>query len=113
MNYKLSVGGKPTSDVSSLFSIIVDRCNSDLDPSCVNQTVFAAIEAQVEQFVLVVPVLNVQLNPGSINYKSYYFEDRNFFCFGSKMGMSSSAYVGQAVVNTDLSIMPYEDIQTE
>ena len=59
MNYKLSVGGKPTSDVSSLFSIIVDRCNSDIDPSCANQTVFAVTEAQVEQFMLKVHLLNV------------------------------------------------------
>ena len=59
LNYELSVGGKPSSDVYSLFKVIVDRCNSDIDPSCANQTVFAVTEAQVEQFMLKVHLLNV------------------------------------------------------
>ena len=47
------------------------------------------IEAKVNKFTLIVPVINVQLNPGSENYKSYYLEDRNYFQFDSSMGMRS------------------------
>jgi len=62
---------------------------------------------------LIVPIINVQLNPGSADYKTYYLEDRNFFAFTSILGMGSNAALQQAVVNTDISIMPFEDIQTE
>ncbi len=65
IGYEFKVGGKPVSDVSSSFSIVVDKCNATVDPYCANSTTFDYIENLIQQFTLVVPVINVQLNPGS------------------------------------------------
>ena len=40
IGYNFNVGGKPISNVSSVFGITVDRCDASVDPRCVNSTVF-------------------------------------------------------------------------
>jgi hypothetical protein len=89
LNYEFQVGGKPISDVSSVINILVTRCDSKVDAGCVSSATFDSIESKVNKFTLIVPVVSVQLNPSSQNYKSYYLEDRNYFQFDSKMGMRS------------------------
>lgn len=89
LNFEFQVGGKPISDISSVLTILVSRCNGSVDPGCVSSSELNSIEAKVNKFTLIVPVINVQLNPGSENYKSYYLEDRNYFQFDSSMGMRS------------------------
>jgi hypothetical protein len=48
IGYEFKVGGKPVSDVSSSFSIVVDKCNATVDPYCANSTTFDYIENLIQ-----------------------------------------------------------------
>lgn len=60
------------SDVLSTFKILINKCDASVDPNCVNSTTFSDLEKMFGQFGVQVPVVNVQLNPSSTNYKTYY-----------------------------------------
>lgn len=63
LDYNFKVKGKVTSDIFSQIRVTVSRCNSTLDPYCMNDTQFGAIEAFVKQFTLVVPLITTYINP--------------------------------------------------
>ena len=65
LNSSLHLQGKTTSNLFSRISIIVDRCNSTTDATCMNDTMFAAIEAQLKQFAVVIPIINTLVNAGN------------------------------------------------
>ena len=91
---ELSVGGKPTSNLSSYFSVRITRCNQAATPGCVNDTIFSKVEAALGgDFFLVMPIINTQINPANSIYKSSFIEDRNAFNFNSQMGISATAYI--------------------
>jgi hypothetical protein len=66
------VKGKLTSDIYAHVAIRVNRCNSTTDPSCMNDSVFAAVEVSVGRFVMVTAFVNSNINPSSSDYRDYY-----------------------------------------
>ena len=56
------VKGKMTSDVFSRLRVVVQRCNNTIDPLCVNDTVFAEMEAG--RFQIVMPFVDSNINAG-------------------------------------------------
>ena len=66
--------GKLSGALSQFLVVNVTRCNSS-DPTCANDTVFAATEAMMGRFIFVIPFVNVNINPGNQDYKKFYFED--------------------------------------
>lgn len=60
------------SDILSVFKIVINKCDASVDPYCVNSTAFSDLEKMFDQFSVVVPVVNVQMNPSSMNYKTQY-----------------------------------------
>ena len=68
LGYTFRLQGKPSSIQFKMLNINVSRCNSTLDFTCVNDTVYAGLEATVGRFVMAVPYINRNINPGSDNY---------------------------------------------
>jgi hypothetical protein len=66
------------------------RCNSTVDPTCANDTIFSMVEAAVigGRFRLVLPTITTNLNPASQNYKNYFIDDTNIFSVTSQMGIT-------------------------
>ena len=71
----IKLQGKMSSPVASFLHIDVKRCNYTVDPNCVNDTIYADIEASVGDFMIFVPFVNTIINPGNKEFKKYYLED--------------------------------------
>jgi hypothetical protein len=71
----------------------ITRCNATVDPTCAPDLNFTMIESAFKQFLLWTPVINVNINPGSSEYKTFYFEDQNYFTFSSNIGISAFAMI--------------------
>jgi hypothetical protein len=89
LGQQLHVRGKWESPIFEYFKIVISRCNSTLDPSCVDNSTFALIEEAYQQFFVLLPLINTFINPGSEKYKSNYLDSRNYFFFSSSQGVSS------------------------
>ena len=62
---QLSVQGSASDDIYKLLRLNINRCNSTIDPTCVNDSTFAGIEATVGRFAIAVVALQMNLNPSS------------------------------------------------
>ena len=71
----------------------MNRCNWAIDPTCVNDTIFAGIEALIGKFVVSLPIVHTNINPSSENYREYYLTDQNFFTFSSQLGVMAFANI--------------------
>lgn len=71
------------------------------------------VESVIKQFTLVSAIINLNINPGNEEYKTFYFEDKNHFTFNTELGVVANAFIQQDTIQTDVSIMPYEDILSE
>lgn len=65
----------------------VTQCNSTLDSTCANETYFNAKMNEIQQFIINVPVMHANLNPSKIDYKSFFFDDRQCLLFDKDMGI--------------------------
>ena len=108
-----SIQGKPSSAVANFLSVVIRRCNTATDIFCANDTTYSMAEVGVGRFAMAVPFVNVQVNPGSQEYRKYYLEDQNIFYFNSQLGTLAFARISEDVIKTDLSLMPYEQVQEE
>lgn len=61
------------------------------------------------QFTMVVPLIYSIVNAGDQDYKTLFFEDRNFFSFTPSMGISARAYIQEHEIDTDISILPFSE----
>ena len=86
LNQLVEVRGKVTSPFYSQFKITVSRCNSTLDPTCMSDSTFNALETNMKRFTFAIPFFETLLNPSKEVYKSFYAEDRNRFTFSSTLG---------------------------
>ena len=68
----LKLQGKIASPLFSYLKLNITRCNSTVDPTCANNTIFSAIEAAVGSFMAGPFFINMNVNPGNQNYKEYY-----------------------------------------
>ena len=96
-----------------LMRLQINRCNSSIDPTCVNDSTFAGIEATVGRFVMVVATLQTNLNPSSQQYKEPFISDQQYFTFNSQLGANAFLRIQNDQVQTDLSLMPFESVQKE
>ncbi len=64
-------------------------------------------------FTLYVPTISTIVNIGDEVYKQIYIEDRNYFYFTTQLGLEIVGQVQMYQIDTDVSLMPYTDIQTE
>ena len=108
-----SIQGKPSSAVANFLSVVIRRCDPATDLFCANDTIYNMAELGVGRFVMAIPFVNVQVNPGSQEYKIFYLEDQNIFYFNSQLGTLAFAKISRDVIKTDLSLMPYEQVQEE
>ena len=97
----LNLQGKASSAQLSALRLDVTRCNSTLDPLCVNDTVFAAYEASVKTFNLIPMYINTNINPRSQNYKQYFLEDQNLFYFNTQLGVRTTTTIAEDTIKTD------------
>lgn len=111
MDQNFTLQGAPSSSTFKSFNINITRCNSTLDPTCVNDTVYSGIEALRESFLITVVFIGQNINPGSQEYKKLFLNDRNQFYFNSRLGTYASSELASDIVLTDVSLMPYEKIE--
>lgn len=78
--------GGDTSDLYSSLEITIKRCNSTLDPFCVNDTIYNQIMSIFQRSQLAIPIINTLVNPSSKNYKEYYLEDSASYTFSGSLG---------------------------
>lgn len=73
----------------------MNKCNSSLEPSrpCVSDSLIDNLQMRLGQFTVGLFYVNPLINPASEDYLDYYFEDRNFLTFTTKMGAYSMAHV--------------------
>ena len=53
------------------------------------------------------------VNPGSEEYKSFSLDDRNIFGFTSKLGIAAATHLQEDTIETDDSILPFQEIVSE
>ena len=97
-----------SSDIFKAFRVTIERCNSTTTPSCLNESQFNSTYAS-QEFIVDVPIVQYNLNPGSQKYKEFYVEDQNYFMFTNKLGVRNTVSIEQGTIETDVSIMPYKD----
>ena len=64
MGQQVTIQGNSGASIFKGISINVTRCNSTTDPTCVNDTVFAGIEAMAGKFLYFTYFINTMVNPG-------------------------------------------------
>ena len=57
--------------------------------------------------------INAVINPDQKDYIQYYLEDRNFLIFTKEMGLEMNLFYQDVTINSDVSIIPFEDIETD
>lgn len=80
---KFEVQGKISSDLFKQFRVGIRRCNATTNPSCAPDVNFTMVESMIKQFTLVSAIINLNINPGNEEYKTFYFEDKNHFTFNT------------------------------
>ena len=98
LGHTFTVEGKISDSLYKQFKILVNRCNTTADPSCMNDTIFAGVEAALGQFVFVVPLINTNINSESSTYKEFYIADQNYFRFSSQLGIHGFADIQKDVI---------------
>ena len=111
MGQNFTLQGAPNSLTFKSFNVNITRCNPTLDPSCVNDTVFSGIEAVRESFLITIVFVGQNINLGNQPYKKLFLNDLNQFYFNSRLGTYASAELSSDIVKTDVSLMPYEQIE--
>ena len=104
---ELSVQGSGADDVFKVLSFQISRCNSTIDPTCVNDTTFAGIEARVGSFVIVIATLQKNINPSNQQYVEPFLTDQHFFTFNSQLGVRAYLKIQNDEISTDVSLMPF------
>ena len=97
----LNLKGKLSSSDARFMNLTVARCNSTIDPTCANDTMLATIESLMGRFVFLIPFINTNINPGSQQYRKYYWEDQNAFYFSSTLGTLGFAQISEDLIQTD------------
>jgi hypothetical protein len=74
-----------------------------------------AIQAQLGgYFTLGVPFVSSIINPGDSDYAKFNVKDTNTFYFTiDSQAVLAKGQIAQMEVDTDISVMPYQDILTE
>ena len=62
------------------------------------------------EFILAIPLINTNINPDSATYKEFYLADQNIVRFSSQLGINSFADIQQDTIQTDVSLLPYEQL---
>lgn len=65
LGQQLKVMGKKTSDTYARFRISVERCNDSIDPGCITNAEFVALQASSTEFSIALPMINIKINPSN------------------------------------------------
>jgi hypothetical protein len=57
--------------------------------------------------------INTIINPGDDTYLKTYLEDRNYFPFSPTDGVNANLFISSYTIDTDQSLWPVEDIETD
>lgn len=60
-----------------------------------------------------VPVIDTIINPDKEDYKTFNLEDQNVFLFSDTLGAVGSNFIRNDVIETDNSVMPWEEFGSE
>ena len=113
LNHEFTVNGKMTGKGFKNFNIVVERCNTTTDPTCASDAMFTMIEAQVGgKFQLLMPIIHTNINIGQEQYRNLYLEEKNALTFSSQLGVVALAYIQEDTIETDISLMPYSEVQS-
>jgi hypothetical protein len=113
LNSQFTLGGRVTSDLYSMFTIKIEKCQQAVDSRCAPDALISAIESQIGYFTLGFPMVNTLINPGEQTYVQTYVEDRNYFYFSTTHALVGSGELSQYVVETDISLLPGSEVITE
>ena len=78
LNHELVVRGKMSSAIFQQFRVVISRCSSSSNPSCLNNSQFST-NYPGGHFIVDVPIIQYNINAGSQLYKEIYVEDENYF----------------------------------
>ena len=67
----------------------------------------------VSSLTLSIPTISTLVNAGQQTYKQYYLTAANYLLFSKSLVADSIVYVEDAVIETDQSLIPVENIKTE
>lgn len=110
-NTVLELQGKYTSPEFKFYRVGVKACTPSADPirHCVNQSVIDSYLLSREVFNFNFYFVNTIINAGKKQYLSTLIDDFNYFPFSMKTGSNANLFVSSYTINTDESILPYED----
>ena len=98
----------------SFFKWTVVKCNDTLHSNCATEAELRQKQREFGgQFSFIVGIVNVVINPSEEQYIVPFVEERNVFSFTLDSGLTTHAYIRQNVVETDESLLPFEDTKTE
>ena len=77
-----------------------------------SDALFAATEASIGMFNVVIGMVNTNINPGNADYKEYYVHDQSIFAFSSLIGNIARIPISEDTIETDNSLLPWTEIET-
>lgn len=80
---------------------------------CVNDSVIESYLDDNEAFTFNFYFVNIILNPGILDYYSYYVDDLNYFPFSKSSGVNANLFISSYTVTTDESILPFEQVSNK
>ena len=84
---ELRIKGKSSSKDFVKLKIELKQCNYTQDSTCANSTYFTQKMNELKRFLLNVPVIQPNLNPSKIEYKNFFFDDRQCLLFDKDTGI--------------------------
>ena len=94
----MTIEGRVSSDIFKRVRIEISRCNSTADPLCSSDAVFSSYQAVMQQFTMVIPLINTEINADSQKYLSRYVEDINVFTFTDSLGLEATGYIQEDII---------------
>ncbi|CAK79124.1 unnamed protein product (macronuclear) [Paramecium tetraurelia] len=120
VNYSLELQGTYSSETFKFIKIIVSDCQNNSNstywnPICANETAKSQYLQANGQFKLQVFQINTMVNPQKAkDHKTMYLDSDMYFSFvPNQLSRLANVYYRSYVINNDLSLLPYEDIQKE
>lgn len=109
----VQIQGKYSSDIFRYIKIYLKNCSgTENGQGCKTSDEVANYITANEVFGFNFYFVNSLINPDEINPMSYFLDDTNNFPFSITTGTACNFYVQSYTINTDNSLLPFDEINT-
>ena len=108
---KYSLQGSYFSKIFTSLLIKAKKCTNESDPSrpCYPQNEIDNLFTEYGNFYFTINYMNTVINPGEVNYRSYYLESMDFAIISAGTGSELYYQFSDYEIETDTSIWPFSN----